>query len=319
MREIHYDFNMKDRKSLYLLIFALTVVTISFILISIWGYHYYFDSMKPQPISQIIPKDSSIVHKTSMKDSLQTLLNTTVEQLGVENDSTVYDSSVDKTLALKLIEFNRLKNEIAEILRNKSSSQDMSNAGQKIVQLQQNVDELRDKNNEVAAENERLNNMVKQLIAKKSTTPGKANTSRPSKTHLASSAYTLPLLVSHLRFVAMTVTDDNQAITNLAANTERLSGAFEINVKPGNTTTEIYVVVEQPNGKTLFNSAWQSGNFETKTGRKVYSALLHFDNIKDNGKRLSFSIDSHNFQKGKYVMQVYHQGIMIGKLTRTLF
>ena len=319
MRQIHYDFNMKDRKSLYLLIFALTVVTISFILISIWGYHYYFTSIEPKPVTQNIPQNPPAVSKTSMKDSLQTLLNTTVEQLGVENDSTLNDSSVDKTLALKLIEFNRLKNEIAAILRNKSSSQDMSDAGQKIVKLQQSVDELRDKNNEVAAENERLNNMVKQLIAKKSTAPGKPHTSQPSKKHLASSAYTLPLLVSHLRFVAITVNDDNQAITNIAANTKMLSGGFQINVKPENTTTEIYVVVVQPDGKTLFNAAWQSGNFETKTGRKVYSALLHFDNVKDNGKRLSFSIDSHNFQKGNYVMQVYHQGIMIGKLTRTLF
>lgn len=310
---------MKDRKSLYLLIFALTVVTISFILISIWGYHYYFTSIEPKPVTQNIPQNPPAVSKTSMKDSLQTLLNTTVEQLGVENDSTLNDSSVDKTLALKLIEFNRLKNEIAAILRNKSSSQDMSDAGQKIVKLQQSVDELRDKNNEVAAENERLNNMVKQLIAKKSTAPGKPHTSQPSKKHLASSAYTLPLLVSHLRFVAITVNDDNQAITNIAANTKMLSGGFQINVKPENTTTEIYVVVVQPDGKTLFNAAWQSGNFETKTGRKVYSALLHFDNVKDNGKRLSFSIDSHNFQKGNYVMQVYHQGIMIGKLTRTLF
>ncbi len=312
---------MKDRSSLYLLIFALTVVTISFILISIWGYHFYFAPKKAQPISQNapkdpVPKDSSIVHKISMKDSLETLLNSTVEQLGGENDSAYYDSNVDKTLALKLIEFNRLKNEIAEILKNKSSSQDMSEASQKISQLQQNVDELRDQNNQVAAENERLNNMVKQLLAKKSGVPQRSTS---SKKQLASSAYTLPLLVSHLRFEAMTVSDDNNSVTNIASKTERLSGSFQINVKPENTTTEIYVVVVQPNGKTLFNSAWESGNFETKTGRKVYSALLHFDNIKDNGKRLSFSIDSHNFQKGKYVMQVYHQGIMIGKLTRALF
>lgn len=310
---------MKNRKALYLLIFALIVVTISFILISIWGYHYYFDSGKPQPISQNIPQDSTIAHKTSLKDSLQMLLNTTVDQLGDENDSTLNDSTVDKTLALKLIEFNRLKNEITEILRNKSSSQDMSDAGQKIEQLQQSVDELRDKNNEVAAENERLNNMVKQLMSTKGGTADKAKPSRSSKSHLASSAYTLPVLVSHLRFVAMTVNDDNEAVTNIAAKTERLSGSFQVNIKPSNTTPTIYVVVIQPNGKTLFNSAWQSGNFETQTGRKVYSALLHFDNIKDNQKRLSFTIDSHNFQKGKYIMQVYHQGIMIGKLTRTLF
>ncbi|HSN07504.1 MAG TPA: hypothetical protein VLS85_00630 [Hanamia sp.] len=308
---------MKDRKSLYLLIFSLTVVTISFILISIWGYHFYFAKSKAQPVAQTVQQEPVMVHKISMRDSLQTLLNSTVDELGSTNDSASLDSSADKTLALKLIEFNRLKNEIAEILRNKSSSADMSVASDKISQLQQSVEELRKQNNEVAEENARLNEMVKQLLEKKET-PAKRTSTTHSTKRLASSAYTLPLLVSHLRFVGISVSNDKKE-TNIAANTERLYGSFQINVKPSNKNTAIYVVIVQPNGKTLLNSAWESGTFETKTGSKVYSALLHFDNVKDNGNRLVFSIDSHNFQKGKYAMQIYHQGVMIGRLTRTFY
>lgn len=99
---------MKDRKSLYLLIFALLVVTISFILISIWGYNFYFQPKVPQTVTQEIQQTVPIAKKTSMKDSLQMLLASTVEQLG-NQDSTFYDSSTDKTLELKLIEFNKLK------------------------------------------------------------------------------------------------------------------------------------------------------------------------------------------------------------------
>ena len=307
---------MKDRKSLYLLIFALTVVTISFVLISIWGYHFYFAKNKVTPAVQTVQQEPEMVHKTSMKDSLQTLLNSTVGELGNTNDSAYMDSSNDKTLAVKLIEFNKLKNEIAEILRNKSSSADMSVASDKISQLQQSVEELRKQNNEVAEENARLNDMVKQLLEKKGAPEPRVPAH--SAKRLASSAYTLPLLVSHLRFVGISVSNDKKE-TNIAANTERLYGSFEINVKPTNKNTAIYVVVIQPNGKTLLNSAWESGTFETKSGSRVYSALLHFDNQKDNGNRLVFSIDSHNFQKGKYAMQIYHQGVMIGRLTRTLF
>lgn len=303
---------MKDRKSLYFLIFALTVVTVAFILVSIWGYNYYF---QPKASNKIAQSSQQIPYaeKTSMRDSLQVLLNSTVEQLDA-GDSTLYDSSVDKTLVLKLIEFNKLKNEIAEILKNKTSSNDMSVASEKIGELQRSIEELRNKNNEVAQENARLNKMLNQLVENKKSRSSFSKTKK--KTSYGSS---LPLLVSHLRFTAITVKQLNERVTNIAAQTQKLTGSFQINTKPSNSNTSIYVIIVQPNGKTLMNSSWQSGTFETMSGRKVYSALLHFDNKKDNKNRLQFSIDSHNFQKGTYAMQIYHQGIMIGRLERTLY
>jgi hypothetical protein len=305
---------MKDRKSLYLLIFALIVVTIAFILISIWGYHFYFQSKETKPLSDVqnVPV---IVKKTAMRDSLQILLNSAVQEMNYEGDSTFYDSSDDTTLELKLIEFNRLRNEIVEILKNKTSSKDMSVASEKIGQLQQSVDELRNKNNEVAQENARLNKILKKLIVEKKN----GSSTNKSAKKKATSASSLPLLVSHLRFLGIGMKNDNQRVTNIASQTVKLLGSFQINVKPNNPSTSIYVEIIQPNGKTLLNSSWQSGTFETTSGRKVYSALLHFDNIKDNKNRLQFSVDSHNFQKGKYTMQIYHQGIIIGRLVRTLY
>ena len=160
---------MKDRKSLYLLIFALTVVTISFVLISIWGYHFYFAKKDTSPVVQKADPQLQVAHKISMRDSLQAVLDSAVKELGNQNDSIAFDSSVDKTLAIKLIEFNRLKNEITELLKNKSSSKDTAAKSAKISQLQQSVEALREQNDEVAAENERLNNIVKQLMDKKTT------------------------------------------------------------------------------------------------------------------------------------------------------
>jgi hypothetical protein len=251
--------------------------------------------------------------KTSMKDSLQMLLASTVEQLG-NTDSTFYDSSTDKTLELKLIEFNKLKNEIAEILKNKSSSKDMSEASEKIGQLQKSVDELRSKNDEVARENMRLNKVLKQLI--------KANKSPQRKIKTVEKVnYTGPLsvLVSHLSFKGVTESDNNERETNIAAQTVKLTGSFLLSAKPTNTSTSIYVVIVKPDGNTLLNSSWQSGTFETSSGRQTYSALIHFDNVKDNNNRLQFTIDARNFQKGKYAMQIYHDGIMIGRLVKTFY
>lgn len=308
---------MKDRKSLYLLIFALTAITISFVLISIWGYHFYFAKIKTQPVSQQVKQEPLVVHKTDEKDSLQNLLNSAVEELGNKNDSIYFDSSIDETLALKLIEFNRLKKEITEILKNKSSSKDTSGTSAEISKLQQSVEELRTQNDEVEAENQRLNDVVKQLMNKKNPGTGRSSTSSARK-HLAGSAYTLPVLVSHLRFVGLAVNNDKEE-TNIAAKTERLYGSFQVNVKPTNKNKIIYVAIIQPDGKTLLNPEIKPGSFITKTGNKLYSAIIRFDNKRDNGNRLVFSIDSPNFQKGKYAMQIYHQGVLIGRLNRTLF
>jgi len=304
---------MKDRKSLYLLIFALLVVTISFILISIWGYNFYFQPKVPQTVTQEIQQTVPTAKKTSMKDSLQMLLASTVEQLG-NRDSTFYDSSTDKTLELKLIEFNKLKNEIAEILKNKSSSKDMSEASEKIGQLQKSVDELRSKNDEVARENMRLNKVLKQLIKENKSPQRKIKTVEKVN-------YTGPLsvLVSHLSFKGVTESDNNERETNIAAQTVKLTGSFLLSAKPTNTSTSIYVVIVKPDGNTLLNSSWQSGTFETSSGRQTYSALIHFDNVKDNNNRLQFTIDARNFQKGKYAMQIYHDGIMIGRLVKTFY
>jgi hypothetical protein len=305
---------MQDRKSLYLLIFALTVVTIAFILISIWGYHFYFQQKKLKPFSG--EQQTALVgKKTASQDSLQTILNSTVQQLNDANLADLNISPDDTELTVKLIEFNRLKNEIAAILKNKISSKELSASNEKITELQKSVDELRRKNEEVERENERLNKILNELVAEKKTSN---NTNKSEKAN-TSSPGSLPLLVSHLRFTAFSIKEGKERITSRASETKKLTGSFQLNIKPNNTSTSIYVVVIEPNGTTILSSAGQAGTFETPSGSKFYSVLLHFDNKKDNKHRLHFSIESDNFQKGKYVMQIYHNGIMIGRLVRTLY
>lgn len=307
---------MGDRRLISLLVFVLVVVTISFILVSVWGYRYYFEDKKGQKtaIIQTQPKADS---NSSFSDSLQHLLDLSVAHLHETAGSISIDSSSDTALASKLIEFNRLKNEIAQMLKTKYSQKGMNDAGEKIAQLQQSVEELKNQNDEVAAENERLSQMVKQLIDKKNTSSGAAASS-PNHKHLASSAYTLPVLVAHLRFVGLSLAN-NKSVTNIAAKTERLYGSFQINIKPYNKNHFIYIVITQPDGKTLTEPSGNSGTFKTGSGTKPFSSSIRFDNKSDNGHRLVFTIDAHNFQRGKYTMEIYHQGVMIGKLTRTFF
>ncbi len=286
-------------------------------LISIWGYHFY---IQPKENVKIETPDKTplVVQKNERMDSLQNQHDSIVPELGIRQNNSLYDSTdtLDKTLESKLIEYNKLKEDITEILRNKaSSSKEVSDANEKIAQLQQNIDDLRNQNNAVAKENAKLNKMLKQFIAENKQKE-KSNANNSEKKSQTKNTLSPTLLVSRLKFFAI---DDNKRLTKLASNAVRWDGSFEINVNSEKINSlDIYIVIIQPNGKVLLNSAWESGTFEVNSERKVYSAILHFDIVKDNQKRLYFSIDSHSFHKGTYKMLVYHSGILIGRMDRSL-
>ncbi|HEY5462423.1 MAG TPA: hypothetical protein VIJ95_04140 [Hanamia sp.] len=308
---------MRDPKSLYILIFALVLVIISFVLISIWGYHFYIQP-KENDKTQIPIKTPLAVQKKVRADSVQIPRDSASPELGIRQNSPLYDSTdtSDKTLELKLIEYNKLKEEITQILQNKASSpKEVSDANEKIAQLQQNIDELRNQNNAVAKENARLNKLLKQFIAENKE-KDKSGINNSTKSTQTKNTLSPTLLVSRLKFFAI---DENKRLTKLASNAIRWEGSFEININSEkNNSPNIYVVIIQPNGRVLLNSARESGTFEADSVRKVYSAVLHFDYIKDNHRRLYFSIDSHAFRKGVYKMLIYHNGIMIGRMERNL-
>lgn len=308
---------MRDPKSLYILIFALLLITISFVLISIWGYHFYIQP-KENVKTETPDKSSLTVPKNERIDSLQNYRDSAAPELGIRQNNSLHDSTdtLDKTLESKLIEYNKLKEDITEILKNKTSStKAISDANEKIAQLQQNIDDLRNQNNAVAKENAKLNKMLQQFIAenKKKEKSKVNNSTKNSQTNKTAPP---AVLVSRLKFFAV---DENKRLTKLASNAVRWDGSFEINVNPEKISSQdIFVVIIQPTGKVLLNSAWESGTFEANSERKVYSTVLHFDVVKDNHRRLYFSIDSHSFHKGTYKMLIYYNGTLIGRMDRSL-
>lgn len=311
---------MKNPKSILILIFVLVLATISFVFISFWGYNYYFKN-KAVTNSQSTP----LINKIATRDSLQAVLDSTI--LLYEKQPHLASSSgsdsLDKMLEEKLAEYNKVKGEIVELLKNKSSAKDGQYSENEVDKLQQHVDELRSKNEEIEKENLRLTKMVKQLNSKSKATAGVTKNEKTKKILYNSPAKVttgLPLLISDLKFQAVHLNDRGATKTTLAAETNQLRGSFKLNIlNDQDNSSSIYVVIIQPNGRVLLNSAWESGTFVTPSGKKVYSAVLHFDRTNDNNKLVPFSISADQFQKGKYTMQIYHNGKIIGTQKKTLF
>jgi hypothetical protein len=302
-----------------LLLVSLLLVIVSGILLWTWGYRVYNKNDNGTVKTQ--PADSAAIARV-VRDSLQQQYTATLQELNTQIDSTLYGSdSLRGQLSAKLEEFFRLRDEINELLKDKSGSFKQDLAKQKIIELQIKVQELRNRNADVEQENKKLNALLAQLKDLEKNNPGQDNArrvfydNRSAENNIPVSAV---FTASDLRLSAVMTDNDRETETSSAQQTEKLVGSFVVRNAGAVNNSEIMVVVVQPDGRVLKGSAWESGIFSTPEGKKIYSYKLSFDYSRGESKKLLFSLSADKYQKGNYIMQVYHNGSLIGKLSKSL-
>jgi len=266
----------------------------------------------------------------SKRDSLQKIYSAAINDLDtsfkamrpVEKDTlnsyNQYPDSINNQTGNTAAAYEKLRNEISTILQDESPSADLELAKMKIGQLQTLVDILKNKNTEITKENDRLYVLLKQLAiegkpAEYPTKNNGADNNSPS-TPTADAG----LRVDNIQLSAITTTDFIEKETTHAEETDKLVGSFTVKSGGGqNMVSELMVVVLQPDGKVLQNSNWETGIFYTKQGKQIYSNKLRFDNNGDT-KQLNFSLQAEKYLPGRYTVELYYNGLMIGKTTRTL-
>jgi hypothetical protein len=305
---------MKDRKSILLIIVSFLLFVVSFTLLWSWGYRFYIKSPGTEAKAGVVASPSA-VHTT--RDSLQTIYTATVNELD-EHISKVSSNtdSIKGELDKKLGEFYRLRSEIAALLKDNSTDAGLDVARGKISTLQAKVKELLDKNADVESENKKLAALIQQLSGIKTISASGAQRSIPEN-NVAEKNNSV-LTVSDLSLSAITTENDREQETTQAQKAEKLVGSFVLknNVDQGNVS-EVMVIVLQPDGQVVKNSAWESGTFITSEGKKVYSYKIRFDNNREP-KRMLFSLTADKYLRGSYTMQVFYNGAVIGKLVKTL-
>jgi len=312
---------MRDAKSLLLLLVSLLLVLVSFVLIWTWGYRFYNKNDAYNVNAKILITDSNAI-ANRVRDSLQKVYNETLRSLDTQLDSTLVKSdSVKAKLDVKLNEFFKLSNEITAILKNRSNNRDFNTAKQKIGELQNKADDLRDKSQVVENENKKLGGILDQLGTPQQD-PDK-NIKQVSfedkpRAEKSNPDYVL-FTASDLKLAAMRGADEKETETSQADATEKFVGSFTVlNNNMQLSNAEMIVVVLQPDGRVLKTSAWESGTFNTPEGKRIYSYKLNFSYLKGEAKRLLFSIKSDKYQKGNYTMQIFYNGTMIGKMVKNL-
>ena len=300
-----------------LLLLSMSLLLLAFVILFIWGFIYYRKTAVAVPAAVEIKNEISPAARYT-RDSIQQIYTATLQNLNAALDSTKVNSdAVQVSMEAKMKEFYVLKAEIDLLLANSQSEPVVAEAREKMQQLQLRLQDWRNKYTDITEENKRLSSLLAQMADRKSSSATPDNPVNENTIITRPLNYTAALSVSDLQLKAMM--EDRKQETFQALQTDQLQGSF--NVKGNSASTgydEIYIVLQQPDGKVLTQSAWDSGSFETRSGRKMYSYKLRYDNEQGQNKRLNFIIEADRYQKGIYTMEIYHKAILLARTTKSL-
>ncbi len=315
---------MKDKKFILLFILSSVMVIASFVFLGILVSRYTNDVKEEKTATNNLTTPSTTNDNQRYSDSLKNIYQLTINSIdpAISTALQAVDTSNGK-LDAKLKEYYTLKNEINLLLDKKASVADLNIARQKIELLQNTVQSLRNRNDNMEAENKRLYSIIQNLSKqndKAAATPrGNGATITDLNTSLEKAAENAIFEASDVKIAAVENTNDGEYETNKAESAGKIVGSFYVRTSRPVPNSEVMIIMLQPNGEVLSNSAWESGMFNTKDGsRKIYSLKLRFDYHKGEMKPCNFSLNAENLQRGKYILQVYHRGTMIANSVKSL-
>ncbi|MFN8243307.1 MAG: hypothetical protein U0X40_04560 [Ferruginibacter sp.] len=296
---------MKDKKSILLLVLSFLLLVLSCALLWAWGFRVIRASNTPVARYQT---DTIRLHDTAFASTDINAMRSNADSLKLQLDA-------------KLNEFNQLRNDINALLSRSGEVTDSSSSTQRISTLQQVVDNLRNRNRDVENENKRLRLVLDQLTGYLKNAPGKRAvfTEPADATDTQAALNATGYAVSDMRLTAINGSGPQEEETNDATQTARLVCSFTVrNAGNHSVTSEVVVVLTQPDGKVLQTSPWESGVFNTAQGRRVYSCKTMLDLSRGEARKLSFTLNAVKYPRGNYTLQVFHNGTIIGRLNKTL-
>jgi uncharacterized protein YqgQ len=291
-------------------------------LVATWTYHLVDKSGYTSRKREVFIKDSAAVAQ-AVTDSLQKLYTSTISSLDIKLDSAQMNAGLlQGQLGDKLIEINRLKAEINTILRRRDlSKEDLAQARVLTAELKKKIEELQNENRSIEEEKRQISSEFNALNTQVTAlTQSNARLDQENKVLLEKLTEAGTYMASELRLSAIQTKSNKEIEAVLARKTEKFIISFVLqNNVNSYETSEVFVVLTDPNNQVIEFSAWDTGLFDTKNeGRKKYSRKIRFAYNKGDAHEIIFSMNAPEYVKGIYLLQVYHNGKLIGKTTKTL-
>ncbi len=292
-------------------------------LVATWVYHLYDKTQYSKRRTEIYIKDSIAVAQ-GVQDSLQKIYSHTINSLDAELDSTKNTTGLlQGELSTKLADINRLRTEIATILRkNNIKKEDLDLARNKSVQLQQLVAELQNKNFTIEEEKKQINAVLDKVTVQVKSLEtnvqqlGQENKVLTEKVNLASA-----FVASEIKLSPVGVKNDKEQETTQAKKATKLIISFTVqNNVTDYENADVFVAITLPNGQLLKNEdVWENTLINLQNGNRInFTRRVRFEYQKGESKRMNFSLSAEEYLKGTYTMQIYHNGYMIGQTMKTL-
>ena len=308
---------MKDGRSVLLLLLSIG-------LLSTWFYHLYEKNQYSNKIRKEFVTDTAKIVE-AMKDSLQKMYASGVNEMGdtIDPYSRMPDSIANEP-DTSLTEIMQLRNDISRILSDENiDKKQLRLAEIKMRGLHGRIDRILIASGTSGDNRKRLTNELDELTRDLK----KVQRNRPfpdAQQRIAGTTFDSgsPLYTSNLR-LAFAGDDDSagsETEDSAANDTHKMIVSFTAEYSdPLTPHTDVFVVITDPEGATLTDEKWDSGIFNTaKEKDKPFTRKIKVDYNNGERKRLILSFSYDRFIKGTYTVRLYHHGMMIGKISKTL-
>lgn len=286
---------MKDTRTILLLV-------VSLCLVGTWVYHLYDKNQYAAIIPVELKKDTAI-NQTVINDSIRLKYSSTLSAL---DSARMGKDSLHTELTGKLTEIDSLRNEIASILNiSNITREDLRRAEDKIKHLQEKMQVTVKPNTETRTTFVNNNSGTSEIIPKQET-----KTTATEKQAAAPSF----LNALNISFRAMQA-DTKEQITSKAAAADYFSISYSLqNNNASFIDTEVYMVLTDGAGNVIQDDQWLGGMFQSKDNiRMAYTRKNNFSYTKGDAKRIAMNIKLPSFEQGSYSVQIFHNGLRIGK------
>ena len=283
-----------------------------------WGYFLWDKNNNDQKMTQL---QTQYVAVDSSKNELQKSFDASLARL---DSLTGYNNEIEGKLSERNTEISKLKGQISSILKkNKLTVAEKRKAESLITELNGKIANLEQEVARLTQENQTLTTEKAAVTVERDTYKAQKDTLETVKQGLEQKVD----IASTLNANAIAITPINEKKggkekeTTSAKRVDKLVISFDVNNRIAQSgSTDVYVLITDPEGKPVKVDALGSGSFTTREdGEKTYTAKVPVEIETGKTKRVEFAWrQNSDFKRGDYKIEVYHNGFKIGEGVRTL-
>ena len=267
----------------------------------------------------MVAQQSEVVKVTAEKSDIQSSFDASLARL---DSMTTTNSSMQLQLADKDGEIAKMKGEIRTILNKRNAtSSELSKARGLIARLNGKITSLEQQVALLTQENDSLRTEGVTLRAERATLTRNLDSTNVIKTKLEKVVDVASTLnASNISITPIKIKNNGkEKVKTTAKRVDKLVVSFDVKnriIQPG--TADIYVVVKGPDGKAVTTTP--TGTFDTREeGTLPFTAKLPVTLETAISKNVQFSFaPTQHFEQGKYKIEIYQNGFLIGQQTREL-